>query len=266
MKGTILAQGVISADDGNRYTYDISEIKNLQNANQNSLEGALVDFECGENQVALNIFITKHKISNPVLNGAFGAFSNVVNSDIRLKGIWLSLLALAGALIVPGAVAEIFVIILAIMILKELNKTCGNAPIKMFYTALIIVIIGQIASVLIDFNASPISVLGNLFVVGFITGTYIYMVMGNYAPALELYSVVPFVIGLILFGRTFYYLAKVTNNNLFKKAFYYMLFGSILIFAGFEMLSVGGVLYLIGLCYMLYAWMSIKELKVAERI
>ena len=58
MKGNILSYGVISGQDGNRYTFDALDIKNLGNKNPMKLDGSEVDFEI-EDKKAINIYITK---------------------------------------------------------------------------------------------------------------------------------------------------------------------------------------------------------------
>lgn len=58
MRGKILAIGVISADDGNRYDFEPSDISNLGKRSAKSLIGCEVDFQIQENK-ASSIFIIK---------------------------------------------------------------------------------------------------------------------------------------------------------------------------------------------------------------
>lgn len=51
MKGIILAEGILRAEDGKRYNFNLNGIQNLSkfaNANEYSLDGLEVDFEQGE--------------------------------------------------------------------------------------------------------------------------------------------------------------------------------------------------------------------------
>ena len=57
MVGKILAPGVISGNDGNRYSYEVSELKNLENKDPNKLSGSEVDFTISGDK-ATDIFIT----------------------------------------------------------------------------------------------------------------------------------------------------------------------------------------------------------------
>lgn len=48
MNGKILGKGVIRADDGRRYSFNTSEVKNAQGINIDDLIGSEVDFEISQ--------------------------------------------------------------------------------------------------------------------------------------------------------------------------------------------------------------------------
>ena len=58
MQGKILADGLIGGNDGNRYTYMASDLKNAQGKSINAIIGSEVDFE-GKDGKASEIYITK---------------------------------------------------------------------------------------------------------------------------------------------------------------------------------------------------------------
>ncbi|EAL53006.1 hypothetical protein [Campylobacter upsaliensis] len=45
MKGEILAVGLISGEDGNRYTFKANDVSNLEGRSMGNLMGCEVDFE-----------------------------------------------------------------------------------------------------------------------------------------------------------------------------------------------------------------------------
>ena len=68
MKGKILAVGLISGEDGNRYTFEASDVSNLEGRSMENLTGCEVDFEVSEN-MAKNIFITGGSINMANIQG-----------------------------------------------------------------------------------------------------------------------------------------------------------------------------------------------------
>ena len=58
MQGKILADGLIGGNDGNRYTYTASDLKNAQGKSINAIIGSEVDFESKDGR-ASEIYITK---------------------------------------------------------------------------------------------------------------------------------------------------------------------------------------------------------------
>ena len=64
MKGTILSNGILRAEDGKRYTFKLDEIQNLSKfpyTDEHSLDGIEVDFETGENNEATSLFLITTK-------------------------------------------------------------------------------------------------------------------------------------------------------------------------------------------------------------
>ena len=87
MKGKVLAPSLISGEDGNRYTFEISDVSNLEGRSMESLTGCEVDFEVSE-KVAKNIFITGGSINMANLQGQLMANDT---QSIRFKfllAIW----------------------------------------------------------------------------------------------------------------------------------------------------------------------------------
>ena len=64
IKGTILSNGILRAEDGKRYTFKLDEIQNLSKfpyTDEHSLDGIEVDFETGENNEATSLFLITTK-------------------------------------------------------------------------------------------------------------------------------------------------------------------------------------------------------------
>lgn len=66
MKGTILSNGILRAEDGKRYSFKLKEIQNLSKfpyTDEHSLDGMEVDFEKGEKDEATSLFLLTTKES-----------------------------------------------------------------------------------------------------------------------------------------------------------------------------------------------------------
>lgn len=61
MQGTILGNGILRGEDGNRYCFAIESIENLNNRTMEDLESLQVDFEPQENYQATSLFILNNK-------------------------------------------------------------------------------------------------------------------------------------------------------------------------------------------------------------
>lgn len=96
MKGKVLGLGVISGDDGKRYSFEVSDIKNLKDRNPESLENCEVDFEAIEG-MAKEIFIIQSNNSIDIGN----IKNKIIAGDVQ--GIRLKLLVAIG-LSVTGAI------------------------------------------------------------------------------------------------------------------------------------------------------------------
>lgn len=80
MKGRILGAGAISGDDGQRYYYDESELKNVQEGQR--LENAIVDFDIKDGK-AVGVYIIK---SNFSIN-ASGLGQKISQGGARLQSV-----------------------------------------------------------------------------------------------------------------------------------------------------------------------------------
>ena len=95
MKGKILGLGAISGDDGNRYTFEISDVANLEGRSVENLTGCEVDFEVSE-KVAKNIFITGGSINMANIQGQLMANDT---QSIRFKFLLAIGLDVGGSII-----------------------------------------------------------------------------------------------------------------------------------------------------------------------
>ena len=259
MRGKIISQGVIVADDGTQYSYDISQIK----GSQDSLIGSVVDFEASEGMVALNISIvqntTNQSSEQSIAQSSVQGFG-VDITKVRNLGIILSLGALAGGVLGFGFIAEIIVIVVGIMLARMLNLS------KRVYIAFAILVISQLPSIILAFSPDFIGKLA-----------YLYLFTEKIADAfriprefiaksaddLQFYIVcLPFfILGLFLLRKIFIILAEATSQMYFKTAYKYIVAGIFLSPLGLFPYSLGNILYIVGVTFMLYAWMGVKEFK-----
>lgn len=78
MRGKVLGIGLISGDDGNRYSFEPSDISNLGKRTLEGLTGCEVDFQVNEGK-ANNIFIVKGNGSlDDAVNGNNGIVSLII--------------------------------------------------------------------------------------------------------------------------------------------------------------------------------------------
>ncbi len=143
MKGKILALGIISADDGNRYNFDVADIANLGNRNPENLSGCEVDFQVSEN-VAKSIYITKstfniHEISNKFMaNDVQGIrFKFLLSVGLLICGTIITLIPFIGPFI--GPIIDLIGFVCMILAVVGLNRVSASKTLlKNYIIALVI--------------------------------------------------------------------------------------------------------------------------------
>lgn len=236
MKGKILTDGVISGDDGNRYTYESNELKN----NSSVSAGSEVDFQIKGGK-AVDIYVTKQ---------AFSVDKAFLSKD--LQGIKFKVFVMFGCYLlavipfigVIFGLAGIVLYVLVVLALKEASQSTSllkNWILSMmvvFFGAIIITISGGGIILSFSSNSSGLNGLG----IGAIAGL---------------------LLGFLIVASSFYYaylyykeLAHITNEPFFMYYFWCYSIGALttLIYIGLLLLLVAAVLWII-------AWIRVKELR-----
>ena len=148
MKGSILENGVISGEDGNRYTYEESQIKNLADLVGN-LVGKKVDF-IAENGVATQIYIEKSTL-------------DIIQSDdlgsIKLKSYSAIGTGILGALPYIGFIFSIASVVFRILATISVRNQSKSETI--LFNIVFSMVSGLIAGILIIIGIFMIT--GNAF-------------------------------------------------------------------------------------------------------
>lgn len=110
MTGKILGSGVIKAEDGNRYNYDESELKNAK-LNQ-KLDGLEVDFEVQEGK-AVGVFITSKQSSFQFSSVDTSSLQNMNLPNLDNQWVFLDLNEAKANLLMPNIHSVKFYALLA---------------------------------------------------------------------------------------------------------------------------------------------------------
>ena len=222
MQGKVLGAGIISGSDGNRYTCNESDFKNLNGKDFNSLSGVEVDFDVSSdengNKLAKDIFITK---SAGVSLDSLGSIANNDIGGVKIKAvIALALSALSFVSYIGWACAIISLIVM-IMAIFGANKLANSHTL--FKNYIIGAVITFIGAIVIAMAATAAA--GAMFMSA-LGGS-----ASGFTGSLLGYIIVALLITLagLWFSYKFYKeLSAITDVNLFMMAFYLYAVGAIL--------------------------------------
>lgn len=241
MKGKILAVGLISGEDGNRYTFEASDVSNLEGRSMESLTGCEVDFEVSEN-MAKNIFITGGSINMANIQGQLMAndtqsirFKFLLGIGLYFGGSFISLIpflgwVLGGVLLIAGFV----VFVLAVLGTKRTSES--PTLFKNFILSIAIAVVALILAMIFGGTALLGGMAGYSSAGGFgLVVAVILLIVG---------SIAALVYNLLFFRE----LAFVTEQKFLLWAFYANIIGSItaVIFIGWLLIIAAVVLWIIG--------------------
>ncbi|PZT48221.1 hypothetical protein B6S12_05230 [Helicobacter valdiviensis] len=237
MQGKIIALGLISGNDGNRYTYKLEDIQNLKSMQEKLLIGAEVDFT-QENGEAKSIYITKN--AAPSLESFNAMLSSSEIPDLRKKAI-IAYICLYIPLI--NAITAFVALFLFIIINKSLATLSHSKTLfRNFLIPTIIMFVGFFIAVIVAG-------------IGFGTNSQSLAAIGM------IIAIVSFV-GAIWFRYQYTKeLAHITNQPYFMYAFYIEVIGVLTAFLGIGYLLVIGALIL-----RILAWVRLSEIKKVEQI
>lgn len=257
MKGTILGDGFISGEDGKRYSYNPSEIQNLQGRDPQALSGVRVDFEASADEngkkVAKAIFITM--LAMPKFD-----FTNINSNDImgvRLKMLISMLLYLLTCIPfawIPfaGILSLIIAVILEFISIFRLNQLVGSQTL---------------------FRNCIISILISIFVCGIVAfisffdiAIRIIRIISESIVSVSALIVFGIAVAIFWFKYTYNYykeLSKLSGKILFFYAFCTKVAAALLClsYAGF---IVGVPLYYISIILIMAAWWQFREIHTSS--
>lgn len=242
MQGKILADNLIGGNDGNRYSFSLENVRNLNNKTINDIINAEVDFEVDGTE-AKSIFITKNSINIGNIMQGDSINSIKTKAYIYVAGVILGVIPFLGwALSLVGFVFMILAIL-------TIGKISGAPLIRNFLLSWILVFVGGIV---MSFSVAGSFIGGLSGSSGFTTGMIALIVVG-----------VLICIGGLVFGY-FYYkdLAEVTNEKFFFYAFIARIAAILLIavpIINFIVIIAAAIMELI-------AWMKFKELRKREAL
>ena len=252
MQGKILADGLISGNDGQRYTYTASDLKNAQGKSVNAIIGSEVDFN-GVDGKASDIYITKQ---------SFDLQHRLFDGD--LQGIKFKVYAAAGCCLLAlipfiGIAFLLLAIVLLFLVVVSVKKGSQSTTLlKNFILSIIIPFVGGIIIAIV----TAISMAGNALAI-YKTGGEIGVMNACFGGV----GIIGIIIGriVILSCWVFMYryykeLTYITNDNLFFYAFVCRLIGSFLSIV--PLISfIGGLFLLADLVVEAIAWFRVKEIR-----
>lgn len=254
MQGKFLGAGIISGSDGNRYTCNESDFKNLNSKDFNSLSGVEVDFEISSdengNKTAKDIFIIK---SAGVSLDSLGSIANNDVGGIKIKAIIaLALSALSFVNYIGWACAIIGLVLMIIAIFGANKLANSHTLFKNYIIGAVITFIGFIVVAMAAATAATAAAMSML------SGS-----SAGFSASLLIYIVIALII--ILPGLWFTYkfykeLSALTGVELFMIAFYLYAAGIILsAFVVFGIITT--IVSVAGSVVLIFAWLKVEQIK-----
>lgn len=252
MQGKILAENLISGNDGNRYRFDIADIENLNGEKMQNIIGREVDFQIQDN-MATSIFLA----SKTGLGASVGNVGELIADNsvdgIRIKG-YCSLMIYVWEIPVLGQIVAILGLIASILVVSSIQKASGSMTLLRNYVIplLLYVVVGAIM----------------LFSVGF--GAFASMAFGTHgAPNIEMLlssfgistilAIIILLVGLYVKYQYAKELATITNQPYFLYAFFANVLGfaTILVF-------IGLLFFIAAIILEFLAWNRLSEIRKAD--
>ena len=236
MKGKILADGVISGDDGNRYTYESNELKNSSNISA----GSEVDFQIKGGK-AVDIYVTKQ---------AFSVDKAFLSKD--LQGIKFKVFVMFGCFLLTfipfiGIIFDLAGIVLYVLVVLALKEASQSTSLlKNWILSMVVIFLGGII----------ITISGGGIILSFSGGS-------SSLNGLGIGAIAGLILGFLIVASSFYYaylyykeVAHITNEPFFMYYFWCYSIGVLtaFIYIGLLLVFAAGILWII-------AWIKVKELR-----
>lgn len=251
MQGKVLADGLIAGNDGNRYTYTASDLKNAQGKSVNAIIGSEVDFN-GADGKASDIYITKQ---------SFDLQHRLFDGD--LQSVKFKVYAAAGCCLLAlipfvGVAFLLLAIVLLLLVVVSVQKGSQSTTLlKNFVLSIIIPFVGGIIITIV----TAVSMAGNALAI-YQTGDVGVMnaVFGGVGVVGIIIGIIVMLSCWVFMYRYYKELTYITNDNLFFYAFICRLIGSFLSIV--PLISfIGGVFLLADLVVEAIAWFRVKEIR-----
>lgn len=247
MQGKILADGLISGSDGNRYTYTTGDLKNAQGKSIHSIIGSEVDFEGLEGK-ASNIYITQtsFNIDDKLFSGDL--------QSIKIKAYIAIICPILALIPILGFIFPFVAIALQILVIIGLNKGAQSTTLlKTYIISIIIPVVGSLIIFIsvwgsIGVNALSIYSSGGISDINYIiSGIGVFGVIFGILVALSWW---------FFMYRYYKELSYITNEPFFMYAFICRIVGYLTFF-----LFVGIFFLIADLALEIIAWFRTKELR-----
>lgn len=239
MKGSILTKGVISADDGNRYSYEIADFKD-ERTPQNGDE---VDFII-EDGKAKEIYIVKQKFSNMSMINTGTDVGKV--RMMAMIGIGLMII---GALPILFFLKVIGSILMFIAVYKFSEISQSKTLFKNYLISGVISGIGFLIMFVGGLTALAGAGLGEL-------GHDDYSGVTTGGGATVVIGVLLIIAGLYWGLKAYKELALSSGNQFFLYAFYCYIAAAVTVYFG-----IGMLIYVAGYILEIIAWNQLKDIK-----
>lgn len=253
MKGRILDLGIISGDDGNRYSFILDDIKNLDNYNKDKLANLTVDFEIDDKK-AINIYIISNEKIEYASNILSNIRDNISNSNInkiRFIAIASVVLGIFSQIPILGAIFAIISLILYLLVAIDISKISQSKTILRNF--IIYFLVGIVFLILLTFAIGAIiisiTMSNGISSIGF--GT-IFLIL------IIFIAIIAKIIFGLLFTRELSYL---TGQKVFLWAFY----ASIIAIFTTKIFILGFIFTLIAIILNIYGWLNTVEIKQSEK-
>ena len=273
MQGKILADGLISGNDGKRYTYSAGDLKNAQGKSLNAIIGSEVDFEVaqsdsdkanadsgangtananGASGKARDIYITKQ---------AFDIQHKLFDGDlqsVKFKVYAAAGLCVLGLIPIVGWFFLLLAVILLVLVVISVNKGSQSTTLlKNFIMSLIIPFVGGIIIAVVG----SISLFGNVFSTASSGSIGVAnLIFGGIGILGVIVGVIVALICWVFMYRYYKELSYITNDKLFFYAFVCRFIGCFLSFIPLIGV-VGKLFFLADLILEAIAWFRVKEIR-----
>lgn len=281
MQGKILGfddlQGAIRGDDGKRYHFDISEVKNAKNADLETLSGSEVDFELA-NGKAVEIYITKFqqntefiafKNANFSPNSSQSANSQNQNSQNNFTSpnsqqnfkmpqkpevkalknkFYIALGILIGGTILAGSVGGI------ISLALTGDKRLGDNIVSLFVFLLYFILFYNITKFVQEHSRSDtlvrnFTLYNGIFITCWAISLAILADKGGDTQGVLIFNLIIYVVTLFIKYSYYDELAEITTQPLFMYAFW---------------CNASIILSPIGFILWIMAWVGVKKIRVYD--